>query len=117
MVEIRTWDNQPYAVYFQVICIKPVGIHLNGRAAGLEDVDRHLAVVAKKNRKSDVIVVGSGKLPCGRLVSMLDLCLKHRLQNLSLLEDGRLPLSTNVINAADLPPPVKEGAEISVIEL
>ena len=60
------------------------GYIVQGRRLTFRALDQRLHRMAKYNRNSPVVIKCTGDSPHGRLVALLDLCAKSRLENLSV---------------------------------
>ncbi len=60
------------------------GYIVQGRRLSYKALDHRLRKMAKFNRNAPVVIKCTGDSPHGRLVVLLDLCAKSRLENLSV---------------------------------
>ncbi len=65
--------------------VLPDGYLINDTAMGLPDLDRLLARLASFDTTQSVLIMSSVDAPHGSLVTVLNLCAKNKLTNLSVL--------------------------------
>jgi biopolymer transport protein ExbD len=80
--ERRQQVEMPKVIRIEVF---PEGYAINDRPVTVEDLDRLLVRLAGIDAKQSVLIMSTADAPHGRLVTVLDLCAKNKLNNLSVL--------------------------------
>ena len=78
-----------------VIHISMNEIMLNGKISNMANVDKHLRNLSEINKRATILVLAGGKVSLGRIIEVMDICCKNHLGNFSLVEESKIPQSSN----------------------
>jgi len=91
-----------------IVRFLPTGLELNGSAVSLAQLDRHLQEHVATLKVRTIVLIPSPKTTYSEIVAVLDLCAKHGLNNIAIMED---------LHAEPSGPPYPEAEPAEVTEV